>query len=184
MRTIPERTRALTTTEAAVLGLLVARGGRSGYDLTKAAHAGVGYIWTPARSQIYAVLPRLLAGGLAARRAVAQETRPDKQIYRATRSGERAFRSWLDDEAWRSEDELLLKVFFAGFATREALLEQVESYRAREQARLGEYREIEARIADVPASRHGYLTLRFGLAAARARIRWADEALRELRDGR
>ena len=164
-----------------MLGLLVANGEQSGYDLAKRAQAGVGHIWAPARSQIYAVLPRLVRRGLAARRDVAQETRPDKQVYRATRRGERTLREWLHAKEWRSHDELLLKLFFARFAAADALVEQVEAFRRAEQERLAEYREIEERIGGDPRQRDGYLTLRFGLAVTRARIRWADQALRDLR---
>ena len=55
------KTSELTTTEAAVLGLL-SHGPRSGYDLRKAVELSVGYFWGPAKSQIYAVLPRLVEG--------------------------------------------------------------------------------------------------------------------------
>src|SRR5207248_3704919 len=54
----------LSTTEFAVLGLL-SFGPRSGYELKKAAEAGVGYVWTAAKSHVYGVLPRLVEGGFA-----------------------------------------------------------------------------------------------------------------------
>src|SRR6187200_2014064 len=76
----------LTATEAAVLGLL-ADGEQSGYDLRRCAERSVGYFWAPARSQIYAVLPRLVEAGLARRRHVRQDTRPDKRLYRITAAG-------------------------------------------------------------------------------------------------
>src|SRR5919206_1453004 len=91
------RTRpALSTTELAVLGLL-SYGPRSGYEIKQAAEASIGYVWTPARSHIYAVLPRLVAGGFATTRRVAQERRPDKQVYRITRKGREAFAAWLEE---------------------------------------------------------------------------------------
>lgn len=97
MRTSLDRTttQTLTTTEAALLGLL-ADGELSGYDLKRLVERSVGYFWRPARSQIYAVLPRLVERGLARRRAVAQAMRPDKQVYRITPAGRGALRTWLD----------------------------------------------------------------------------------------
>ena len=56
MRTIPTQTTTLTTTEAVALGVL-AEGERSGYDLLKRVEASVGHIWSPAKSQLYAILP-------------------------------------------------------------------------------------------------------------------------------
>src|ERR1051326_2875399 len=86
----------LSTTELAVLGLL-SYGEHSGYEIKKAAEASVGYVWSPAKSHIYAVLPRLVAGGFATTRRVAQKRRPDKQVYRITRKGRDAFQKWLEE---------------------------------------------------------------------------------------
>ena len=182
METIPERTTRLSTTEYAVLGLLTA-GERSGYDLMKKAQESVGYVWTPAKSQIYAVLPRLVAGGWAARRDVAQQQRPDKQVYRITKAGRRALRAWLEEPVeYRDGDRnpFELKVFFGGLMGREALVAHIERHRARAEADLAEYRAIERRIGGRDDKYYAYLTLRWGLARARAQIRWANEVLHQL----
>src|SRR5439155_25868944 len=83
----------LSDTEYAVLGLLTL-GERSGYELDKLTQRSIGYSWRPAKSKIYAILPRLVERGLAESKIVAQEKRPDKQLYRITRGGERAPRAW------------------------------------------------------------------------------------------
>jgi DNA-binding PadR family transcriptional regulator len=170
-------TTTLTATECAVLGLLTKREG-SGYDLAKKAEASVGYVWAPARSQIYAVLPRLVRAGLAKSRKVTQSGRPDKQVYRITREGRDALREWLESSE-DSEDTFLLRVFFGDLMSREALAALVERRRDLARGRLAEFREIERRAPDP----HPYLTLRWGLAHQRALIRWADEVLRELEQG-
>jgi PadR family transcriptional regulator AphA len=54
----------LSDTEYAVLGLLTF-GARSGYELDKLARRSIGYFWRPAKSKIYAILPRLVERGLA-----------------------------------------------------------------------------------------------------------------------
>ena len=59
--------RGATRTELAVLGLLAWSGEASGYELHKRAVRSVGFIWAPARSQLYAVLKRLEADGLIER---------------------------------------------------------------------------------------------------------------------
>jgi len=169
----------LTTTEGVVLGLL-AEGDRSGYDLLKRAERSVAHMWAPAKSQLYAVLPRLVEAGLAGRRTVRQTGRPDKQVYRLTRAGRAAVGQWLETAPPKSWDELLLKVFFAKLVSREALLRQLEEQREVQLAQLDEYRAIERNIARNPSRRYGYLTLRFGLALIPARLEWLDEAIREL----
>ena len=182
MATAQRRATELSTTELSILGLLL-RGERSGYDLKKAADAGVGYVWTAAKSHVYAVLPRLVSGGFATVRTVTQERRPDKQVYRITRQGEQAFKRWLEEpieERPGSASLFLLKVFFGGRMTREALVAHVERRRAYAADKLAEFREIEEELRDEETGYYGYLTLRWGLAEAEAWIRWADEILREL----
>jgi DNA-binding PadR family transcriptional regulator len=184
MATAQRRTAALSTTEFSVLGLL-SYGEHSGYDLKKAAEAGVGYVWTGAKSHIYAVLPRLVEGGFATTRRVSQERRPDKQVYRITKKGERAFHEWLEepvDERPGARSPFLLKVFFGGKMSKEALGAHIERKREEAVRELAEYRGIEEKIRDDERSYYGYVTLRWGLAQAEAWIRWADEILHELEE--
>jgi DNA-binding PadR family transcriptional regulator len=173
VRTIPQQTISLTTTEGVVLGLL-AEGERSGYDLLKRAEGSVAHMWSPAKSQLYAVLPRLVDAGLAGRRTVRQSTRPDKQVYRLTRAGRAAVRDWLENAPPKSWDELLLKVFFAELCSRDALLRQLDEYEQVQRGFLAEYEAIR------PATRYGALTLEYGLDLMPGRLAWLARARREL----
>jgi DNA-binding PadR family transcriptional regulator len=137
-------------------------------------------MWSPAKSQLYAVLPRLVEAGLAKRKNVRQQGRPDKQLYRSTPAGKRAVREWLEETPPRTWDELLLKVFFARLVSRAALLRQLADYRAVQVKQLEEYETIEQQIARKPASRYGYLTLRYGLELIPGRLAWLDLAVKEL----
>ena len=67
----------LSTTEGAVLGMLVF-GERSGYEIGRDAEGSIAYLWTPSRSQIYKVLPRLVESGLARSREVTQQSVPTR----------------------------------------------------------------------------------------------------------
>jgi len=163
----------LTTTEGVVLGLL-AEGERSGYDLLKRAEGSVAHMWAPAKSQLYAVLPRLVEGGLARRRMVRQRGRPDKQLYRLTAAGRDAVRQWLESGPPKSWDELLLKVFFAELCSRDALLRQLDDYAEVQQGFLAGYEAIS------PATRYGALTLEYGLELMPVRLAWIEQARREL----
>lgn len=179
MRTTPTRTIELTTTEAVALAVL-AEGERSGYDLLKRVEASVGHIWSPAKSQLYAILPRLVESRLARRRMVRQATRPDKQLYRLTPTGKQAVRGWLEHAPPRSFDELMLKVFFAKLVSRASLRRHLEDFRELQLEQLEEYRAIEREIARKPQSRYGYLTLQYGLELMPVRVEWIDRALEDL----
>lgn len=184
MQTTPARTKALTATESAVLGLLAsARGEVSGYDLKKASERSVGYFWAPARSQIYAVLPRLVDAGLATRRDVAQSGRPDKQLYRVTPGGRRALRTWLDDsgvDADASRNTLLLKLFFGAHGDRDALLDHVRRYRRTAEELLAALDEIEARASSGESDFFPQLTRQYGREWARGVVRWSKATERAI----
>jgi DNA-binding PadR family transcriptional regulator len=170
-----------TTTEYAVLGLL-AFGERSGYDLARAADRSIVFIWTPSRSQIYKVLPRLVAAGLASSRAVEQQRRPDKALYRVTPAGMRVLRAWIDEveeDPAGGSSVFLLKVLFGGFTEPEAAAAQLEAYRDYAARRLERYEEIE-RNPSPERTIFGLLALQHGIAHARATTEWADRALAAL----
>jgi PadR family transcriptional regulator, regulatory protein AphA len=179
---VAQRSTGLSTTEFAVLGLL-SFGERSGYDLKKSIEAGVGYVWTAAKSQVYAVLPRLVEGGFATSRLVSQDRRPDKQVYRISKKGEQAFLEWLEepvDETSGARSPFLLKVFFGAKMSKAALAGHIVRKRDHVARELAEYLEIEERVRGREDNYFGYVTLRWGLAETRAWIRWADQILREL----
>jgi DNA-binding PadR family transcriptional regulator len=174
-----------TRTELAVLGLLAWSGESSGYELHKRAERSVGFIWAPARSQLYAVLKRLAADGLVDGRRVAQADRPDKRLFRLTEAGRATLRAWLDRvEPLEPEDRdgVLLKLFFSAHGDPEAGRLQLVDWRGRVQERLATYREIERSFegeqgADAAARLQ---TLRLGMALMRASLAWAEETLEAL----
>ena len=182
---MPTRTaagvRTLTTTEAAVLALLAIEGERSGYDLLKLVSKAIAHVWSPARSQLYAVLPRLVRDGLATRREVAQVGRPDKQLYRLTPEGRAVLDAWLAEVVPGDRARLELKIFVGGLVHTDVLVAQVEQYRADAQAYLDELRAIEPTNTREGNDRyHGYL-LDLGIASALMQVRWADAVLADLR---
>jgi PadR family transcriptional regulator, regulatory protein AphA len=180
--TVETNAATLTVTEAAVLGLLT-RGPMSGYDLKKRAEGSVGYFWDPAKSQIYAVLPRLVEGGFAKSRKVAQHQRPDKHVYRITARGREALKRWIEltppppDPA---RNPLLLKVFFGDLADPAAVLEQVRARRREAQQLKADLDAIDERASGARDDVYPALTRRYGQLYADAIIRWAKEVEREL----
>jgi PadR family transcriptional regulator AphA len=186
VRTTPRETTSpalLTATEYAVLGLL-SGGERSGYDLKKRADSSVGYFWTPAKSRIYATLPRLVEAGLVRRRDVRQESRPDKQLYRLTPEGRRTLVEWLAHGPLEPDPDrnmLLLKLYFGELAGPEALIEQVRERRQEVERFRAELEEIDLRRHRADRDDlYPRLTRMYGLAWADAIIAWAKAAEKEL----
>jgi DNA-binding PadR family transcriptional regulator len=167
----------ISTTEGAVLGLLASAGERSGYELAKLAEGGVAYLWTPSRSQIYKVLPRLVASGLARMREIEQQGRPDKALYEATPEGLDALREWLEDveeEPAGGHVVFALKVFLCDFAGPATALAHLAAYRRFLERRLDAYVQIEARAADAPRGYPEHV-LQHGLVRVRATLAWIEE---------
>jgi PadR family transcriptional regulator AphA len=168
--------RSLSISEGAVLGLM-AFGERSGYDLARLAEASVAHLWTPSQSQIYKTLPRLLAFGLARRTDVEQRGRPDKSLYRITRSGETTLRRWLDeieDEPAGGRVVFALKLFFCEFASPATAQAQLAAYRRFLTIRLERYEALRLgpRRFESVYPEH---VLQHGITRVEATLAWIDE---------
>ena len=170
----------LTTTEAALLGLL-RKGPMSGYDLRKDVERSVGYFWAPAKTQIYATLPKLVEAGYATQEKVVQSARPDKTIYELTESGLEALRDWVENaplDAGHGRNLILLKVYFGEAADRDALSSQLAERREDAQHLLAELGDLEA--AGAGGSPFEAITRRWGFLYAEALLGWIREAERAL----
>jgi len=177
------RVEQLTTTEAAVLALLAIEGEHSGYDLMKFVTQAIGHVWAPARSGLYAALPRLVSMGLARSRVVAQSTRPDKQLYRISKDGRAALDDWLETVEPGARETFYLKLFVGGLTTPEVLLRHVEQFRADTQARLDGYRRIEKTNSNRGHDWFHRHLLVHALERAEQELAWADGVARGLRRG-
>ena len=174
-------TRTLTTTEAAVLSLLAFEGENSGYDLLKYVQKAIGYVWAPARSQLYSLLPRLVKDGYARSRAVSQAERPDKTLYKITREGRRALDLWLQHVDPNDRAAFQLRLFVGALTDDDVLARHVEAFRSDTAERLADYRAIEPTNSRSGADFYHYLLLRRGIQQAGLDLEWADWVLRELR---
>jgi DNA-binding PadR family transcriptional regulator len=170
-------TASISTTEGAVLGLL-AYGERSGYDLAMLTERGMAYLWTPSRSQIYKVLPRLVAAGLARMRELEQRGRPDKVLYEITTEGRQALRDWLDeveDEPVGGRVVYAVKLFLCDHASPGTALAHLSAYRRYLERLLVEYERLGDRATGYPGH-----VLRHGLARVHATLAWIDETVAAL----
>jgi PadR family transcriptional regulator AphA len=180
-RAARRRTAVLTTTEYAVLTVLAVETQhrhRSGYDLLKDVERSVGYIWTPTKSHLYAVLPRLVERGLSTRRAAPGERGPERQLYRVTLKGERVVRQWLEQPVPGDRQLFMLKVFYGGLMSRGALVAHYRQFADDRRAYLAE-------LSAIRNTRRGhdyyhYFLLRLGIEHAKLDIRWAEDAIEEL----
>lgn len=167
-----------STTELAILGL-IAFEERSGYDLARLAEQSVGYLWTPSRSQIYKVLPRLVDQGLARARGVRQRDRPDKALYRLTPAGRRALRAWLghvDVEPPGGPNVFALKLFFCDLVAPLTARAQLDGYRVFLERRLRRFEAMRRDLTEVDRI-FPQLILRRAIVRIQATLVWVEEAI-------
>lgn len=174
--------RDLPSSTYAILGMLTF-GEMSGYDLGKLVDRTVGHFFSPAKSQIYSELRRLVAHGWATERRVEQQDRPDKRLYRISSKGERALRAWLESpevEPTSVKMPFLLKLFFGGYLPHETLLGQVKEAQRQAKEDLDGMRQLEREMGDKAEMFFPNLVLQFGMAHNRSRVRWTEQVLKEI----
>jgi PadR family transcriptional regulator AphA len=177
------RTTALTTTEYAVLTVLTVETENrelSGYDLLKIVERSVGYVWKPTKSHLYSILPRLVERRLATRRNAEGIRGPERHLYRITKKGGRLARAWLEEPVPGDRQLFMLKVFYGGLQSREALIGHYRQFREDRQAALDELRSVEPTNTRRGHDYFHYFLLRLGIEHAEHEVRWADDAIEEL----
>ncbi len=182
--TLVDVTEQLTTTEHALLGMLARYGESSGYALLREAEEGIGFFWSPAKSHVYDVLPRLAERGLARRRLVPQVGKPDKHLWRLTRPGRAALRRWIntpEPDPLGHLSVLLLKVFFGDYGDPASLVVLVERFRDQLSERLDALHRTDAEAVFAAPQELPRMTLGLGLAELEAHLGWAEANLPELR---
>jgi DNA-binding PadR family transcriptional regulator len=165
-------TARLTTTEAAVLALLAIEGEQSPYNLTKAVEKAIGHVWSPAKSGLYATLPRLAKEGLAER---------DGRRYRVSADGRSALEDWLGTVEPGARETFFLKLFVGGLTTPDVLERHVEQFVADTEERLAELRAIEPTNTNEGHDWYHRHLLRHGIERAEHELAWARDVARDLR---
>lgn len=170
----------LSPTEAAVLALLaIVEGEHSRYDLMKHLSKAIGYIWAPAKTQLYALLPRLADRGLVSSRTVREGARPEKKLFEITDEGRAELDAWLAAEP-ESVETFYLRLFVGRLVPADVLAKHVDWFRAQTSAQLGEYRRIEPTNTRTGNDFFHYFLLRLGIERSEHLLQWSDWVTEEL----
>ena len=168
-------------TRFAILGMLMS-GPKSGYDLKQDFEQQIRHFWSESLGQIYPALHRLHDEGLVSVRTERGKGRPERKVYRITKAGADAFRTWLSQPAAASgvRNELLLKVFFGTEMSQAQVLDHIERFEASQRELRTLYRFFEKEIEQRPGPPGRKLYWRLALSSGRhinrARLAWCREA--------
>jgi PadR family transcriptional regulator AphA len=137
------------TLRFALLASLSARP-RTGYDLLQIFDSSVGFVWYAAHTQIYPELRRMEDGGLLASVEVPRGPKAHKREYRITDAGLNALRQLASTpvEPSPEKDPYRLRAAYLEWADPDGAREQFKLHLVHYQHWLGEWQEMERRIAD------------------------------------
>lgn len=170
----------------AILGLL-SWGPMSGYDIKKAVEQSISNFWNESYGQIYPILKRLAAEGLAATSVEKQVGKPDRYVYALTEKGRKALQAWLRKPVAQEVGriEILLKLFFGRQVAVADNIRHIQRFQARQRQQLKKYDAIEAWLraehADHPDLLYWLMTISYGRHCGQAFLHWCDETLAALR---
>lgn len=164
----------------AILGLLSIQP-MSGYDLKKVIDESVGHFWSADQSQIYRTLAGLVDEGLASRRTVVQEDRPNLHLHSATDQGLAELDRWLASplRPQPTREPFLARLFFAHRLPMDQLRTLLETRRLEVSEQLAALEAISVANEapeDVTEVEHALrlATLANGIAHAKTEIDWLN----------
>jgi PadR family transcriptional regulator AphA len=173
-----------TSTMESLLGLLTL-GPMSGYEMRQVMERSTANFWSESFGQIYPSLKRMVAEGLVTVEEKIVGGRA-KKVYKIAAQGERRLKRWLGVpfQPQVHRNELLLKVFFGDQAEPGVIAAQVVAAREGYEDDLQRYDaallRMETQYAKDPGLPYWKMTVRYGMAEAKALIGWCDETLAEL----
>ncbi|MEU6882691.1 PadR family transcriptional regulator [Streptomyces sp. HUAS MG47] len=162
---------------------LLARGPAHGYELKQDLEQLLGAAYPPTNvGQIYVTLGRLEKSGLIEGEEIAQESRPNKKIYRLTDAGQEALRAWFDETADepRVRDEFFMKL---ALAPRTGLADQIALINKQRREYLTTMRNLSKLAAtENRDNRIAHLLIEGAMLHLQADLDWLERCQEELEE--
>jgi PadR family transcriptional regulator AphA len=167
---------------------VLARGGLSGYEITKNFEAVYSHFWRASHQQVYRELARLHESGRVTAKVVTQRGRPNKNVYTLTKQGIDELRDWVgaSTEFQKPQNDLLVKLLALGVADPHEFRREFDRVAKDAQEWLVNLRGLQRECLRTRKSwsEHDevlYLALRRGLLVGEAQARWLSEVEAYLR---
>jgi DNA-binding PadR family transcriptional regulator len=170
-----------TTLGYAILGLLHQQP-RSGYDLRKLFETTPMAHYSGSPGAIYPALRKLAKQSLIEGKVDSSKPLRPREVFRPTRAGTAAFRSWLragvqrDDVVWRVEELTLRFAFHSHLDDVDATKTFLEDFLRETESYVGELRLQLKQMSELTPIQ-GRMALECGIELYKARARWARKSL-------
>jgi PadR family transcriptional regulator AphA len=167
---------------------------QTGYQLKTLMEQSTMHFWHAYHSQIYTTLRALEGEGLVISEVEEGDEKLNRRSYEITEAGLEVLRQWLTQPLMAmtpEKNELLVRVFFSGQRTNEAISEELRIQRRLHQQQLDMYRTLDishfvetlsagTSASDQEIRREGFFwkaTLEYGIAHEEMHLRWLDQML-------
>jgi len=170
----------------AVLGLLMISP-MSGYDMKKKIDMGLSFFWNENYGHLYPVLSKLEKQGLIAKDVNDVERRPERNVYKITRTGKQELAGWFPkkNDTVKFRSELMLKLFFGSHAEVNTLIFMVDQEKQQHEVLLRTYADLEKQILEENYRDEDrtfwHITLQNGRFFSQSQIAWCEETLKALK---
>lgn len=149
-----------------------------GYDIYQqlADTNGLGLVWRPKQSQLYALLNKLEADGLLAATLEYQESRPPRKLFHLTSLGTATFLTWIQEPVWQGRHfrlAFLGKLYFAHKEGIDAAATLLHSQKTLCQSWLNREQTTLEHAAAPPSFAHLVHTFRLG--QIQAMLAWVEQ---------
>lgn len=173
-------------TTYAILGLLTTEC-TSGYAIKQMIDRSLNHFWKISFGQIYPTLKLLVEDGLTVVQTSSQKGKPDKNEYSLTPKGIETLKDWLEqpvEEIPIERNEILLKLFFGRYQSKENSILLLEDYKQKLETRYQIYVGIEEAIVIYKKNNEDAMywlfTLDYGKRVTKAAIDWCSFVLNEI----
>lgn len=170
------------TSQDVILGMLM-RQSFSGYDIKQRFEQLFSYFFDASYGTIYPTLGKMEKEGLITKHGVAQEGRPNKNVYSITDKGREAFEAYLrsdiQDDVLRSE--FMVRLFFGELAEPGMLESWLEAGIARAEEEAAKLRADYARW-EAGMSVSQKICIEIGIAGCDAKLGVLRQGLARLRE--
>jgi PadR family transcriptional regulator AphA len=167
---------------------VLARGGLSGYEITKNFSAVYSHFWRASHQQVYRELARLHEAGRVTAKVITQKGRPNKNVYTLTKQGLDELRDWVSEstEFPKPQNDLLVKLLALGVASPDEFRREFDRIVKDAREWLHKLRGLQRECLRTRKSwtEHDevlYLALRRGLLVGEAQSKWLSEVEAYLR---
>jgi PadR family transcriptional regulator AphA len=174
-----------------VILTVLARGEKTGYEITKDFEAVYVYLWRASHQQVYRELARLSKERRVTVKVIAQEGKPDKKVYAIAKAGLEELKHWIlaPTETPRPQFDLLVKLLGSHVVDQSAFSSEVERIRRAAKDWMKQLRKMQQECLRTRShwSEHDkilYLTLRRGLLFGSAQLRWLGEVSEFIQSGK